>query len=1254
VIWCALTSLAAAQEGATPPHWIWYPPAANRNDVPAETRYFRKTFEVKEPSRLVLSATADNAFTLYLDGKEVAAGSDWHLTQDFQSTVAVGEHVLAAAASNEAPGPAGLLVRGGVLPLGQGVPIHTNSSWKTTGAVPPGDAWTKAGFDDSSWVRARDLGAVGTSPWGNVASSADAAARFRVPEGFQVATAAAPRVTGSVVAFTFDPDGAPCVSIEQGPIARLVDDDQDGRYDRRAVIENQVRNCQGLAFIRGWLFAVGNGPDGAGIYRLADANRDGLFEQCALLRSARGGMGEHGPHAVGLGPDGRLYYNNGNHAHLNGPIDPGSPVSVAYEGELLPHYNDSRGHAAGIMAPGGEILRSDDDGKTWTRAAAGFRNEYDFAFNTDAELFTFDSDMEWDVGLPWYRPVRVCHCPLGAEFGWRNGSGKWPAYYIDSLPATFDVGRGSPTGVTFYQAKQFPPECRDTFLVCDWSQGRILAINLKRQGASYGATASELVSGQPLNCTDIEVGPDGAVYFTTGGRGTQGGLFRVSWSQAKPDPPLQDPTVADALAFTSPLASFTQRRFAAIKKRDPDAWGRALEAVARSALGKQPAVLRVRALDLLSQHGPRPSDELLISLANDADARVRARAVALLGLRSSPSVRDALAQRLDDEDAFVRRRACEGLMQQPRETIPISKLMPLLADPDRFIRFAARVAIEHGEQEELSRQIGTIGKAQTRLLIESLLARVRRARLDEQAQDDLLRTQTGLLAQTAGDHELRADLLRMIELTYLLGPRKADAAASASLRPVLLGLFSSSEDTPLNRETARLLAFLDEPRAVSLLLEHQATVSNLKAQIHDAYCLRAMKKGWTSEAKQQLWAWHEQASKWEGGYSFQGYLDFMIQESVALLDPHEREVFLARGERFPFPTRVLVRALDLDSDPSRTKALAALYPRLDSAQRTGTAADLRALVVEKLGKSRRTEAHAALRQLYRLNPQDREPIARALAARPVDSDLPILVSALESRDTITTGLALRGLDRLNAVPTGPEPLASLIRLARLRGPDVTGYLDRLASRWTGLPMHREAQTFAEVLAAWETVYRDRFGDRPPLDERSPAAQRSYSLRQLVDNVLRAGVMKSASSERGGKVIEKAKCLDCHKFGSKGEGVGPDLSTLNSRFRPEEILESIIEPSKVISDQYKPVTVATADGKLYSGMPVVSDGANLVLLLPDATRVTIPTRDIDAKKESSVSVMPAGLINSLTYQEIADLLALFESAPRALAPAAGEP
>ncbi|MGO9811785.1 MAG: hypothetical protein ACLP53_13555, partial [Isosphaeraceae bacterium] len=574
----AITPAALAQE-ATAPHWIWYPSADGNatHSFPTETRYFRKDFRIKEQSRLVLDVTADNAFSLFLDGKLVAEGNDWATAQHVEDKLAVGPHVLAARASNAAPGAAGFLLRGGVLPLGQGVPIQSDRTWRSSPQVPEGDRWTSVDFDDRGWARALDLGVLGSGPWGRLAFGGDnPSGRFRVPEGFTLETIAQPTVTGSVVAFTFDFDGQPCVSIERGPIARLIDDDKDGRYDRRQTITPQMKNCQGLSFIRGHLFAVGEGPRGTGLYRLDDGDHDGVFEKTELIRLSQGGMGEHGPHAVVLGPDGRLYYNNGNHAHLRPPIDPASPVNVAYEGELLPHYNDSRGHAAGIMAPGGEIYRSDDGGLTWKRVTAGFRNEYDFAFNRDGELFSFDSDMEWDVGLPWYRPVRVVHCPLGAEFGWRNGSAKWPAYYYDSLPAILDVGRGSPTGVTFYQAHQFPPAYHDRLLVCDWSQGRILAVQLERDGASYKAAAEELVTGQPLNCTDIEVGPEGSVYFTTGGRGTQGGLYRVSWKGARPETSRTEPSWVEAIKIESPLASFSLRKAEELRSRNRGAWDHAL------------------------------------------------------------------------------------------------------------------------------------------------------------------------------------------------------------------------------------------------------------------------------------------------------------------------------------------------------------------------------------------------------------------------------------------------------------------------------------------------------------------------------------------------------------------------------------------------------------------------------------------------------------------------------------------------------
>jgi putative heme-binding domain-containing protein len=1242
----------ALQQEATVPHWIWHPPApgSGTQSFPAETCYFRKTFFVKEVSRLVLDVTADHAFSLYLDGKPVADGNEWRQPRRVETKIEIGRHVLAVRASNEAAGPAGLLLRGGVLPLGQGIPIQTNSTWKSARRVPDGDGWKNFDFDDDDWSRAYDLGVVGGAPWGHVAFGEDPSSRFTVPEGFSIQTVAHASVTGSLVAFTFDFAGQPCVSIERGPIARLIDDDKDGLYDRCQPITPQMKNCQGLSFIRGRLYAVGQGPGGTGLYRLEDVDNDGIMEKAELIRLSQGGMGEHGPHAVALGPDGRLYYNNGNHAHLKPPIDPASPVNVAYEGELLPHYNDSRGHAAGIMAPGGEIYRSDDDGKSWKRVAAGFRNEYDFAFNRDGELFSFDSDMEWDIGLPWYRPVRVVHCPLGVEFGWRNGSAKWPAYYFDSLPAILDVGRGSPTGVTFYQAHQFPVDYHDRMLVCDWSQGRILAVKLERQGAGYAASALELVTGQPLNCTDIEIGPEGSVYFTTGGRDTQGGLYRVSWNKPRPGTRQSEPTWTQAIMLDTPLASFSQRRAEDLRRQDRQGWDRALPAEARDQERSRSSEHRVRALDLLCQVGPEPSESLLLELASDHDQQVRARTVGLLGERATEAARGALVKALRDSDPFVRRHACEGLMQQPASTIPVDRLIPLLSDLDRWIRFAARTAIEHAD----------LGPCRSRLLelqdprarVEGMLALVRATRLDGAGQNDLLKREIELLANQS-DPALELDLLRLIELTILLGPAKAEAAPLLDLRPLLSHRFSRSTDTPANREIARLLAFVDEPAAVDAILGHQSSIPDHESQIHDAYCLRALKHGWNWEHKQKFWSWFEAASRWQGGYSFAGYLDYMVQGLVELLTQSERDQILSRGESFPFPTRVLVRKLKIDRELQIVATLVSLYRRLIAVPGAGVhGEDLRSLIVEKLGRSSSSTAHEALRELAVLQPARQNQFARALADHPSESDLPYLISALEAHDQNTANMVTAALRKLKSSPKGPEGLAGLIRIARRSGPSSRDILDELASRWTGAPVTPASNSFDQALSAWEDIYRERYPSAAALIKSEASRAHAYGLPELRDNVLQGTVMKTASAARGAQVIVKARCLDCHKFAENGTGVGPDLTTVNSRFQPAEIIESIVLPSKVISDQYKSVSLATEDGKLYGGMPVLSDGPNLVLLLSDGTKVTIPKDQIEEQKPSTISVMPEGLLNPLSYQEIADLLALFNSMPRVAAPENG--
>ncbi len=199
---------------------------------------------------------------------------------------------------------------------------------------------------------------------------------------------------------------------------------------------------------------------------------------------------------------------------------------------------DGAGFMTSEKAPGGHIYRVSPDGKHWELVAIGYRNPFDIAFNRAGDLFTYDSDMEWDVHMPWYRPTRVLHVTSGGDYGYRNGSGKWPAYYIDSLPPVVNVGPGSPTGVTFGYGAKFPVKYQEALYLCDWSYGKLYALHLAPEGSTYAGQLEEFLTGTPLALTDVVVNPkDGAMYFTVGGRNTQSGLYRVTYRGDEPTAP---------------------------------------------------------------------------------------------------------------------------------------------------------------------------------------------------------------------------------------------------------------------------------------------------------------------------------------------------------------------------------------------------------------------------------------------------------------------------------------------------------------------------------------------------------------------------------------------------------------------------------------------------------------------------------------------------------------------------------------------
>jgi putative heme-binding domain-containing protein len=118
----------------------------------------------------------------------------------------------------------------------------------------------------------------------------------------------------------------------------------------------------------------------------------------------------------------------------------------------------------------------------------------------------------------------------GGEYGWRPGTSVWPDQFADMLPGVVDIGLGSPTGAKFGTASRFPPAYRRALFILDWAYGRILAVHLTERGASFAGRIEPFVSGRPLNVTDLAFGPDGAMYFTVGGRRTQSALYRVRYA----------------------------------------------------------------------------------------------------------------------------------------------------------------------------------------------------------------------------------------------------------------------------------------------------------------------------------------------------------------------------------------------------------------------------------------------------------------------------------------------------------------------------------------------------------------------------------------------------------------------------------------------------------------------------------------------------------------------------------------------------
>lgn len=281
---------------------------------------------------------------------------------------------------------------------------------------------------------------------------------------------------------------------------------------------------------------------------------------------------------------------------------------------------------------------------------------------------------------------------------------------------------------------------------------------------------------------------------------------------------------------------------------------------------------------------------------------------------------------------------------------------------------------------------------------------------------------------------------------------------------------------------------------------------------------------------------------------------------------------------------------------------------------------LRLTAIENLGRFSTATATAPLRQLAE---DDGVPVAIRIAAvaamlnqqprAAADAAVTLLASPVTETDRVAIFKAF--LSRQGS----PEVLAAAIEAAE--HPLPTG----VAS--TGLKQLAGSGREQPTLAATLKQLQGR-GDQP-------MGRRSLSAAEMTEFL--SLVQASGDAARGQEIYrrEKLQCVKCHRVGRDGGKVGPNLSTIGVASQPDYIVYSLLEPAKNVKEGYNTLVVLTADGQVATGIPVSRTGTELVLRTADDKQVTIRTDDID-EESAGTSLMPVGLVDQLSRQELADL------------------
>ncbi len=1051
---------------------------------------------------------------------------------------------------------------------------------------------------------------------------------IKVPDGFHVELYADDDLAHDVHSMTIDSKGRVVVS-GLGYIRILVDSDNDGRADAfKQFADKPDTGSQGMFFLGSSLLCSGD----AGLQIFRDDNQDDVADgpPQVFLKIAAGG--EHHVHSIQKGPDGWWYVMAGNSSRVTSSYAtvPTSPIKTPVSGTLLRLKPD---------LSGGEIVSD------------GFRNAYDFTFNAAGDFFTYDSDDERDISLPWYLPTQVFHVLPLSNAGYVTAGLKRPGSYPDMPPVLATFGRGSPTGVTCYQHHEFPQEYHGALFMLDWTLGRILTVPLVQDGAGWKKGGFVFAEGRDqfgFAPTDIEVAPDGNLFVSVGGRGTRGSVFRI---------------VCDTPA-TPPAArtdAGSRNLNAVLNAPQPNSsWSRATWLPLAKTLGpelfREAALMesrrtpeRLRAIEILVEVFGGLDSQTAAKLTRVGSDLVRARTAWAIG-RSRPESPDTeiLRTLIVDHDPFVQRFALEALTSATSNStfvITGPAIAAALASDNRTVRLSAALLISRMNDEHRN-ALAKVLANNPRALMWFHMGRCLRSPLQSPSAAAVAAT---VLASPTSSGEDRYDAARILQMT--LGdvgpatdrpvmfdgyaPAMSLTAIERELNPIMTkvaAMFPSGDahldhelirliamTTPFNRDLfGRVLSGITDSTLPADDIHRLAAISQFQIERSYGESVLTAKALLGIEIKIRKLGLR-QDTNWDDRIG-------ELYKALCKVDPAMPSL-LVDQPGFGEPGHVLF--LSQVPQESIPKAIDGIVRTIQSDPEYRWSND----VVFAIGESKQPEHIALLRdQLDNLSVRDA--VLITIADKATKEDREVLLSGLDSPQLNAVEACLKALIKLPCSNEAAEQFQFLAAARRLindkREFQLRESVMRLLQNNT-LQAHQFQfgedgyHLQPESMQQWQTWLEKRYPDyRPP--QVSDVAQQVLRNLDAVD-------WNAGDADKGKHLFERLACARCH---SGRQALGPDLKGVTKRFSRRDLFAAIVDPNRDISPRYQTTLIETKSGKVFTGLIVYESVDGLLLRDSDHKTYRIEAADMELKIEQTNSLMPAGLLKDTQLHDLADL------------------